>query len=543
MPSLKELQEKHIAFELDSLDRLLFKVSIPLFNTSGGTASFLRNRLGYSIPHIAQFKPFRDHFISSIEEFSQQLGLGKIEHFPKEAKNGGKEQIVRKHLQELEGKGELPEVEGVIYIGKAQEKTYVHESKWKDGLCSISWAHKMVNWYYIYFIDKDFGLCFLRICSYAPFSIFFYCNGHEYTKRRLEQEGIGFEALDNGLKSCENAEAAQKIANELQSVSRIEKVIKKWLSRVPNPNRHLTQYYGLNRAIGVHQMEYAKTQIWDNARHGRAFHEQTIRENIGLGMADKTGVIFGKQTQRKNSRKREYKSRILHYGAIAVFTIFFGANKLKQYLKEAQGTRTEATTNNPHDFGIGKTLTHENWTKLWAQSRGAVERTLEIQKLSHDPSIGMEALEKLERPVEKNGQRVGAMPRGNKKTEEQYRVLASLDLKMGIFQNRDIKSLLACLQGKKENEITSSSISYMLKKLKMHEIIEKEEGKNQYKLTEEGRHVVNYVVRAERILKEGLGGLLSEELPEDKDVKKLRKAEREFMKASEEYFRERQIAA
>jgi len=102
---------------------------------------------------------------------------------------------------------------------------------------------------------------------------------------------------------------------------------------------------------------------------------------------------------------------------------------------------------------------------------------------------------------------------------------------------------LACLQGKEENKITSSSISYLLKKLKMHEIIEKEEGKNQYKLTKEGRHVVNYVVRAERILKEGMGGLLSEELPEEKDVQKLRKAERAFMKASEEYFRKRQVAA
>ena len=60
----------------------------------------------------------------------------------------------------------------------------------------------MVDNYYIYAVDRDFGPFFLKLCSYFPFNAKLCLNGHEYAKRQLAQEGIAFEALDDGILSC-----------------------------------------------------------------------------------------------------------------------------------------------------------------------------------------------------------------------------------------------------------------------------------------------------------------------------------------------------
>ena len=38
-----------------------------------------------------------------------------------------------------------------------------------------------------------------------PYPVKLCLNGHEWVKQRLRQEGIGFESLDNGFRSCVSA--------------------------------------------------------------------------------------------------------------------------------------------------------------------------------------------------------------------------------------------------------------------------------------------------------------------------------------------------
>ena len=40
-------------------------------------------------------------------------------------------------------------------------------------------------------------------------------SGHEWAKGQLEKAGIGYEALDNGFRTCENPAALQKICDRL----------------------------------------------------------------------------------------------------------------------------------------------------------------------------------------------------------------------------------------------------------------------------------------------------------------------------------------
>ena len=49
----------------------------------------------------------------------------------------------------------------------------------------------MVNHYYFYCVDEDFGPFFLKFCSYFPYNAKLCINGHEYLKRQLAKRWGG----------------------------------------------------------------------------------------------------------------------------------------------------------------------------------------------------------------------------------------------------------------------------------------------------------------------------------------------------------------
>jgi len=84
--------------------------------------------------------------------------------------------------------------EGVLFIGKAQEKASVFRTeKRRDARGVYPWIIRstaMVNHYYVYLVDRDFGPCFIKFCSYFPYPAKLCLNRHEWLKRQLTQHDI-----------------------------------------------------------------------------------------------------------------------------------------------------------------------------------------------------------------------------------------------------------------------------------------------------------------------------------------------------------------
>lgn len=106
--------------------------------------------------------------------------------------------------------------EGVLFVGKAQEKASVFRTERRrnaDGSAN-PWIHRSttpVNHYYI--LDRDFGPLFIKFCSCFPYAVKVCLNGHEWLKRQLTQRGIVYEPLDNDIRATEGAGRVQRIAN------------------------------------------------------------------------------------------------------------------------------------------------------------------------------------------------------------------------------------------------------------------------------------------------------------------------------------------
>ena len=74
-----------------------------------------------------------------------------------------------------------------------------------------------VTHYYFYILDEEFGLFFIKVCTYLPFEVKVCFNGHEWAKQQLRKEGIGFEALSNGFMSCDDPMCLQTICHQLNA--------------------------------------------------------------------------------------------------------------------------------------------------------------------------------------------------------------------------------------------------------------------------------------------------------------------------------------
>jgi hypothetical protein len=65
------------------------------------------------------------------------------------------------------------------------------------------------------FIDAELGLIYLRVPTWYPFRLQFYCNGQSWLARQLTAAGIGFTLADNAFLRIDDWERAQTLANGL----------------------------------------------------------------------------------------------------------------------------------------------------------------------------------------------------------------------------------------------------------------------------------------------------------------------------------------
>ena len=156
----------------------------------------------------------------------------------------------------------------------------------------------MVNHYYIYLVDRDFGPLFIKFCSYFPYPAKLCLNGHEWLKRQLTQRGVPFEPLDNGMHATADPGRVQRIADTLDA-AKIDAVFRKWLRRLPHPFAPAQRAAGYRYQLSILQAEFALTQVLDRPLTGRCFFEEVIRENLDLGRPDQMQLIFNRRVTRR----------------------------------------------------------------------------------------------------------------------------------------------------------------------------------------------------------------------------------------------------
>jgi len=483
--SVAEILDQHVTFELEAIDRMYLNAYVPSLQSGGGVVYFMKTHLGARVPSTMMVAPLSERFVTAIERFVETEGVDLITF----KKGQRKDDVAQEYLAAFAGE------EGVLFVGKAQEKASVFRTEKRrrpDG-STYPWIYRSttpVNHYYVYILDRDFGPLFIKFCSYFPYAAKVCLNGHEWLKRQLTQRSIAYEPLDNGIRSTEAAARVQRIANTLDA-AKIDAVFRKWLRRLPHPFTPAHRAAGYRYQLSILQAEFALTQVLDRPRTGRGFFEEVMRENLDLGRPDQMQLIFNRRVSRRTPG--QFRTRILTEGVVPSLHVDYKKSRVKQYHKEGQALRTETTINNTYDFEIGRAL--RNLPALREIGFAANRRLLRVEYLSHDCLVGDDHLDALTQPIVVDTQRAAALRVGDRRVLALMQTLCLFALHPAGFRHRDVRTHIAQFLGRAPEAYAAGHMTYDLRRLRVHGLIERVPHTHRYRITELGARMAILYVR------------------------------------------------
>ena len=475
--SVAEILSQHTTLVLECIDRLYLNVYVPVLQSAAGAAYFFRKIRGCSVPSSVLMAPMTRRFVDAIKSYAERDGLDIVSFRRGERKDDRMQElpaaVVRGRGRPLHRQG-AGEGAGAAHRAPPQPG--------HRGTCAwLVDSTAMVNHFYFYAVDDDFGPFFLKFCSYFPYNAKLCINGHEYLKRQLTKRGIAFEPLDNGIRSCADPEAMQRLADGL-TADKIDALLRKWLARLPHPFEAGDREQGIRYDISVLQAEFARTEVFDRPVQGRIFFEEVLRENLDMGRPDHVQLIFNRRVSRRTPTR--YRTRVITDGVIPSLHLDYKRSRIKQYYKEGRALRTETVINDTYDFGIGRRL--RNLDDLKKIGFAANRRLLGVQTLSHDCTIGADVLDGLHRPAHIDGQRASALRFGDPRVQALCAALLQFDLLPHGFRNRELRETVAPLCGLSLEEYGPGRMTYDLRRLRLRGIIVRIPDTQRYQLTAEG---------------------------------------------------------
>jgi hypothetical protein len=503
----------HVVLEVECIDRLYLNVYQPRLQYPAGVAAFFVGHRGARFASSALMDPMSKAFVAAIHRFAHEWQVPVVDF----AKDQRKDDVAHGYLAEFEAAGR---VEGVLFVGRAQEKTAVFRTeKRRNPLTGATYpwivrSTGVVNHFYVYCVDAEFGPFFLKFCSYFPYNARLCVNGNERAKRVAAACGIEFTPLDNGFASCADPAGLQRICDRLTPTA-VDALLRKWLKILPHPYSPADRAAGYRYDISILQAEFSLTQMLDRPVTGRVLFEEIIRENLDLGRPDQVGLVFDRRIIRKGRHPTpgRFRTRVLTDGVTPSLHIDYKHSKIKQYHKEGRALRTETTINDSRDFGIGKRLC--NLPALAQVGFSANRRLLDAERLTTDPGIGEHAFRAVADPVVVGTQRASALPFGSARTQALLSALIVFRLLPHGFRNADLRAHLAPLLGLTPADMTQGRMSYDLRRLRLHGLIERIPGTHRYTVTDHGLRIAIFLARVHtRLIRPGLAQALADPSPE-----------------------------
>lgn len=485
MVLLTERYAKQIQGTVSCYDRLVISGTLPGLCHADGMASYLRAqgiRL-FDFPRFAE--PLRDEIRQNTERLAAEHGL-EIE-FIRSAKAFRKEERIREIIA---ARGNHP---GLVHIFSAMEPCPSFEP-WHDkktGKTSLRYRDGKCLHYYFYFLDPEFGLCFLRVPTWAPFRLQFYCNGHNWLAGKLREEQIGFTQLDNTFITLTDFPRAQALADAFP-VERLHRLLDRVAAQFCPVLRHFEARYHWS----LMQVEYATDIVFRRQKDLRPLYDTLVRTAVHAVKAEHVATFLGRKLHPlyEDEVGNDFHTRIEgtrikhHMGPVAI----------KLYDKQALVLRLETTVNDVTFFKHHRRVEHRDGTtetKLASMQKtiyslgplrelltAANRRYLEFLSQLTDPSAGVKKLEKLSAPVHKDARSYRGFNPFDRDDLDLFVALCRGEWQISGFQNR---SLRPRLPGK-----TGPQVSRLLKRLHVHGLIRKVGHTYKYYLTKLGQDIV-----------------------------------------------------
>jgi hypothetical protein len=483
---LTDRYRKQIAGVLSCYDRIIIQGTVPKWCYASGMTAYLYEHKIRIFDYPKWAEPLRDAIRKNMERVASESEI-QIE-FVRSKKSFRKEQRVQEILEQ---RGEAP---GLVCILSAMEpcgsykpwhdkKTHKTYLKPDDGKC----LH-----YYVYFIDADLGLCYVRVPTWCPFRLQVYCNGHSHLARQLSQRQIEYRVLDNAFGWIADFQRAQKLADSF-----CVEMLHRKLAEFADRYCPVIRQFGLSYHWSLDQVEFATDIVFQRQSDLQAIYDRLTRTAIHTVKPDNIATFLGRKLNANYQDEMGNRLNTRIEGTRIKHTM--GPVSIKMYDKFRLILRIETTVVNVSFFKHYREVEHQNGTRsmAWAEMKKTIyslaplrevlsaanRRYLEFISSIEDDKAGMDKLNKISQPVAEDDRNYRGFNFFDPRDEELFETLGRGEFNISGFQNRDLRRRL---RGR-----TSGQISRTMKRLRVHGLIKKVGRTYKYYLTGLGKHVVS----------------------------------------------------
>jgi hypothetical protein len=494
--ALVERYDDRIAGVLSCYDRVVITGTLPTVCYADGMTRFLyANRIRiFDYPEFAL--TLRDRVREAAAVLAAEAGIA-IEHVSKG--HVRKEAIVAKVLEQ---RGEHP---GLVHVISAMEACDAYKP-WHDKQTHKTYLRpdsgKCLH-YYFYFVDAELGLIYLRVPTWSPFRLQFYCNGHSWLGRQLAAQGIGFAMADNAFVRVDDWQRAQELADAF-SPDLLHRVLDRYAAQCCP----VLEVFGQTYHWSLMQVEYATDLAFRSAATLGPLYEQLTRQSVLSVKAPQIASFLGRHITPQLAQElgSQFSTRI--EGTCIKHR--FGDASIKMYDKFGQILRIETTTNDVSFFkhhrkvaSVSMRLAHANETRGEHRDRpptrglapvkksiyslidlreilfGCNRRYLEHLSALDDFSAGVRALDRLTKPRRVEDRTVKGINFFDPVDNALLHALQDPRVNIAGIRRADLLALL--------DRLSPDQLSRQLRRLRDIGVIKRVAGTYRYYLTRIGR--------------------------------------------------------
>jgi hypothetical protein len=484
--NINDVLDGHVALEVECVDRLYLNAYVPTLQVPGQVARFLHDHLGFALPSPALFEKIGNRFRGAVRRFAEDRDIPvlRLKKPDRTRWDDRKLDHVRPYLDAAEAEGRF----GVVAIVAAQEFQWVFSGRDSRGSgFTFFKEQRRAGVYYFYVLDPDFGPGFIKICTYFPYPAKVWVNGHEWAKRQAVPAGIEFVALGNGFAACEEPARLQAICDRFGPAD-VQRFFDRWITVIPTPFTHADRAAGYWWELSVRQVEVSRTLVFDDPRRARGFFESLVADNIGVGRPHEVAAVFARRVTKRTPGI--FRTRVFDAGTEVRMEFSYKHSRVKQYLKEGRALRIETVINKPSDVGVLARLEH--LPELVTKGREVNDRLLTVERAGQGCAIGSALFERIHQPYIREGQRTGALRFGDQRAMALTGALCCFVHAVAGFTNHSLRGLVAGLLG---SDYTSAQMTYDLRRLRLHGLIERIPRTNTYVLTPDGARIAIFYAK------------------------------------------------
>jgi hypothetical protein len=496
-PTISERYSKQILGTLRCFDRLIISGSLPDCCHAGAMTTQLFRRTMRIFDYADLVNPLRNRLHDNARQVAQEAGV-TIEVIRKTGAFRKEDRIA----EILQTRGSHP---GLVHIFSAMESCRCFKP-WRDkatGKTTLRPAPGRCSHYYFYFIDECLGLCYLRVPTWAPFRLQFYCNGHSWLAHCLRRERIDFELKDNAFVRIDDWPRAQELADGLDPQI-LHRRLDVWARKCCPVQDHFPsgQHWSLQ------QVEYATDLVFRKPEDLAPLYETLTRQAIHEVKVDDIATFLGRpgvHPAYEGEGGSHYNLRI--EGTRLRHTL--GQTAIKMYDKFGQILRIETTTNEVSFFKHYREVVHRDGSRghkvapvqKTIHSLGIVgelmaasnRRYLDFLSALEDDSSGRREIHRVTQPVRDE---TGRSHRG-----------------INFFDTRDLSLALSLVRGevnisgitvrwlrRKLPTWTGSQLSRAIRRFREHKLLKKVRGTFKYYITQMGRKLILAALRLRETL-------------------------------------------